>query len=249
MKKIIVLLLSLAMFYSCDILLDTLDTIDLDTGTSSTQALTQSQVAMGLKDALEVGIKNAVDVVGVTNGYYKNSEISIPFPEEAIRVKEVCESVGLHNQIEQFEEKLNRAAEEAAKGSKDIFFQAIKEMSISDAISILKGNDDAATNYLKQTTTTKLYAKFYPIVVEATDKIMLAQYWTPLVNKYNLVTKISGGEPVDTDLNAYVTNKALDGLFIMVAKEEKKIRIDPIARVSDILIKIFGSDLNPHNSN
>jgi len=246
MKKLALFLPVFFIFFSCDVLLATLE--GLDTGTSASQGLTQEQVAKGLKNALEVGITNAVNVVSVTNGFYKNSEIMIPFPEEAIKVKEVCESVGLKNQVVKFEEKLNRAAEEAAKGATDVFIVAIKQMTISDAIAILQGGDDAATAYLKKTTSTTLYNKFYPVVVEATEKIMLAQYWTPLVEKYNTVTMLTGGEQVDTDLNAYVTNKALDGLYLMVAKEELKIRKDPIARVTDILKEVFGSSLNPYNN-
>ena len=244
MKKTAAVLMSLILFYSCDVLMQSLETID--TGTS--QGLTQQQVAKGLKSALEVGIEKAVNVVSLTNGFYKNSEIMIPFPQEAIKVKELCESVGLGNQVTQFEEKLNRAAEQAAKGATGIFKEAITQMTITDAIAILKGGDDAATKYLQRTTSNKLYQKFYPVVVSSTEKIMLAKYWTPLVDKYNTVTKLTGGEQVNTDLNAYVTNKALDGLFLMVAKEELKIRKDPVARVSDILKEVFGSSLNPYNN-
>ena len=147
-----------------------------------------------------------------------------------------------------FEEKLNRAAELAAKGATDVFITAIKQMTITDAIAILQGGDDAATQYLQKTTSNILYQKFYPVVVNAIDKIMLAKYWTPLVEKYNKVTLLTGGEQVETDLNAYVTNKALDGLYLMVAKEELKIRKDPIARVTDILKEVFGSVLNPYNT-
>lgn len=245
MKKIIAILSVVVLLSSCDVLLDALG--DLDSGGGTTQ-LTQAEVAQGLKEALKVGIGNVVNVVAVTDGFYKNSEIRIPFPEEAIKVKEFCINAGLKNQVTQFEEKLNRAAEEAAKGSKDVFIAAITQMTISDAITILKGGDDAATLYLKKTTSTTLYNKFYPVVVSATDKIMLAKYWTPLVEKYNTAMTITGGEKVNTDLNAYVTNKALDGLYLMVAKEEKKIRVDPVARVTDILVKVFGSTLNPHNT-
>ncbi|MDD2634869.1 MAG: DUF4197 domain-containing protein [Bacteroidales bacterium] len=244
MKKVIAILMSLVLFYSCDILLQSLETID--SGTS--QGLTQQQVAKGLKNALEVGIEKTVNVVSLTNGFYKNSEIMIPFPQEAIKVKELCESVGLENQVTQFEEKLNRAAEQAAKGATGIFKEAIAQMTITDAITILKGGDNAATQYLQRTTSTKLYQKFYPIVESATKKIMLAKYWTPLVNKYNTVTKLTGGQQVNTDLNAYVTDKTLDGLYLMIAKEELKIRKDPVARVNDILREVFGSSLNPYNN-
>jgi hypothetical protein len=245
MKKIIAILSVVVLLSSCDVLLDALGGLD---GGNGTTQLTQAEVAQGLKEALTVGIGNVVNVVAITDGFYKNSEIRIPFPEEAIKVKEFCINAGLKNQVTQFEEKLNRAAEEAAKGSKEVFIDAIKQMTISDAITILKGGDDAATQYLKKTTSTTLYNKFYPVVVSATDKIMLAKYWTPLVEKYNTAMTITGGEKVNTDLNAYVTNKALDGLYLMVAKEEKKIRVDPVARVTDILIKVFGSTLNPHNT-
>lgn len=197
MKKLLIILLSLSMFYSCDILMQSLETID--TASSTSQGLSQQQVAKGLKNALEVGIGNAVNLVGVTNGFYKNAEIKIPFPEEAIKVKEVCQSVGLGNQVIQFEEKLNRAAEQAARGATVVFKEAITQMTISDAIGILKGGDGAATEYLKRTTSNKLYQKFYPVVVDATEKIMLAKYWTPLVEKYNKVTLITGGEQVNTD--------------------------------------------------
>lgn len=246
MKKIVVLLSVMVLFYSCDVLLDALGT--LDDGGGTTKELTQAQVASGLKEALTVGIGNAVSLTGQTNGYYRNAEIKIPFPDEAIKVKEFCIKAGLTTQVTQFEEKLNRAAEDAAKGSKEIFVTAITQMTISDAISILKNGDGAATAYLKKTTSQKLYTKFYPVVVSSTDKIMLAKYWTPLVDKYNAAMLVTGGQKVETDLNAYVTNKALDGLYLMVAKEENKIRVDPVARISDILKQVFGSALNPRNS-
>lgn len=243
MKKILYIVLVSVLFWSCEILTEV-----LETSGESAPALTEREIAQGLKEALNVGINNTVDVVSVANGFYKNNEIKIPFPEEAIRVKEVCESVGLRNQVVKFEEKLNNAAELASKGAIDVFQDAIRQMTIRDAMSILQAKDNAATDYFKRTSSNKLYDTFYPVVKNATDEIMLAQYWAPLVNKYNTVTSITGGQQVDTDLNNYVTNKAIDGLFIMLAKEEAKIRKDPVARVSDILKKVFGSSLNPYNN-
>ncbi len=244
MKKLTLLLPVLLIFFSCDVLLQSIE--NLDTGTSN--SLTQEKVAQGLKNALEVGTKNTVNIVSFKDGFYKNPQIKIPFPEEAIKVKETCQKLGLNNQITKFEEKLNRAAEEAAKEATTVFVEAIKEMTITDAISILKGNEDAATQYLKRTTSKKLYNKFYPVVVRATDKVMLAKYWTPLVQKYNKAIKFTGGQKVETDLNKYVTEKALDGLYLMIAKEELKIRKDPVARITSILKEVFGSSLNPYNS-
>ncbi len=245
MKKVLLALSLVFFFFSCDVLTGVLG--DMESGGSTAKQLSQAEVAQGLKEALTVGIGNVVNVVSLKNGYYNNPQIKIPFPEEAIKVKEFCINAGLKNQVSQFEEKLNRAAEEASKGAKEVFVESIKQMTINDAISILQGGDNAATQYLQKTTSAKLYEKFYPVVNSATDKILLAQYWTPLVDKYNTAMLITGGKKVETDLNAYVTNKALDGLFLMVAKEEKNIRLDPMARINDILVKVFGSNLNPYN--
>ena len=247
MKRTIAILSIVFLLASCDVLTGVLN--ETGSGSTTPKQLTQAEVAEGLKEALSVGIGNVVNVVSATNGFYNNAQIKIHFPEEAIKVKEFCIDAGLKNQVIQFEEKLNRAAEDASKGAKEVFITSIKQMTITDAISILKGNDHAATDYLKRTTSKQLYDKFYPVVTASTSKIMLAKYWTPLVTKYNAAMTITGGQQVDTDLNAYVTNKALDGLFLMVAKEEKNIRIAPIARVTDILTKVFGSDLNPNKKN
>ncbi|HOK38703.1 MAG TPA: DUF4197 domain-containing protein [Bacteroidales bacterium] len=244
MKKIFTIIGIVLLLTSCDVLQGIL----INSGGVTKPGLTQQEVAQGLKEALTVGIANTVDIVSQLNGYYRNPEIKIPFPEEAIKVKEYCEKMGLKNQVTQFEEKLNRAAEEAAKEAKDVFVAAIRQMTINDAINILKGSDDEATQYLRKTTYNILYDKFYPKVIAANEKVMLAKYWTPLADKYNKAMSITGGQTVNTDLNDYVTKKALDGLFIMVAKEEQKIRQDPVARINDILKKVFGSDLNPYNS-
>ena len=245
MKKTIAILSIIILFVSCDVFTGVLG--ERDTSGSGPKQLTQAEVSQGLKEALNVGVGKAVNMVSATNGFYNNPQIKIPFPEEAVKVKEFCINAGLKNQVTQFEEKLNRAAEDASKGAIEVFVNSIKQMSISDAISILQGKENAATEYFKRTSSKQLYDKFYPVVSASTDKIMLAKYWTPLVDKYNTAMMITGGQKVETDLNAYVTNKALDGLFLMLAKEEKNIRVDPIARVTDILTKVFGSDLNPYN--
>ncbi|MCK9256109.1 MAG: DUF4197 domain-containing protein [Bacteroidales bacterium] len=245
MKKTIAILSIIILFVSCDVLTGVLG--EMETSGTGPKQLTQAEVSQGLKEALNVGVGKAVNMVSATNGFYNNPQIKIPFPEEAVKVKEFCINAGLKNQVTQFEEKLNRAAEDASKGAIEVFVNSIKQMSISDAISILQGKENAATEYFKRTSSKQLYDKFYPVVSASTDKIMLAKYWTPLVDKYNTAMMITGGQKVETDLNAYVTNKALDGLFLMLAKEEKNIRVDPIARVTDILTKVFGSDLNPYN--
>lgn len=242
MKKLILIILTVGVFTSCEILEEF---IQMDGKPSG--RLTEQEIAQGLKEALNVGIDKAVAEVSKTNGFYRNPEIKIPFPQEAQRVKEVCESVGLSRQVTEFEEKLNRAAELASKEATEVFKTAIRQMTIRDAMSILQGSEDEATQYLKRTSTRRLYTSFYPIVENANEQIMLARYWTPLVERYNSVTAITGGQQVDTDLNNYVTEKAIEGLFIMLAKEESKIRKDPRARINDILRKVFGSEHNPFN--
>ena len=145
---------------------------------------------------------------------------------------------GLSGQVEKFETTLNRAAEEATKEAIPIFIDAIKNMTVQDGFAILKGGNGSASQFLKNQTSAKLVSAFAPKVKEATSKVKLTEYWNPIITKYNALTL---GNKLDPDLNAYITQKAIDGLFIMVAKEEDKIRLDPAARVSDILIKVFGS--------
>lgn len=203
-----------------------------------TNELTNDEVISGLKEALSVGIKNSVNLTSATDGFLKNSEIKLPFPPDAIKVKEKAMALGLSGQVEKFETTLNRAAEEATKEAIPIFVDAIKNMSVQDGFAILKGGNGAATTFLKNRTSAILDSTFAPIVKNATSKVKLTEYWNPLITKYNALTL---GEKLNPDLDAYIRQKAIDGLFIMVAKEEDKIRLDPAARVTDILIKVFES--------
>ena len=203
--------------------------------------LTNKEVVSGLKEALNVGIKNAIDLSSVTDGFFKNDIIRLPFPPDAIKVREKALYFGLSKQVETFEETMNRAAEEATKQALPIFVDAIKNMSISDGFSILKGGDGSATKFLKSQTSSQLVIAFAPVVKEATTKVKLTAYWNPLIKKYNIAMTLSGGQKLDPDLDAYITQKAIDGLFYLVEIEENKIRKDPGARVTDILVKVFGS--------
>lgn len=228
---------------SCDVLNEAADILVTDTG-STTPALTNDEVISGLKEALNVGIKNSVDLTSVTDGFLGNAEIRLPFPEDAIKVKEKALSLGLDNQVEKFETTLNRAAEEATKEALPIFKDAILGMSISDGFSILNGGEGAATNFLKDKTTAQLVTAFSPKVEAAISKVKLTEYWEPIINKYNGAMTLTGGEKLNPDLNAYVTERAIIGLFHMVEKEENKIRKDPAARVTSLLQKVFGSVTN-----
>lgn len=211
-----------------DILMDEVGT--------ETPSLTDSEVAGGLKEALTVGIKNAAGKASATDGFWRNPEIRIPFPEEAIKVRTTLSDLGMHRPVADFEESLNHAAEEASKEAVPVFVNAITSMSFSDAWGILRGNDFAATEYLREKTTPELRAKFNPIAKAAIEKVQVTKYWNPLVTKYNSIPLV---DKVNPDLEAYVTTKAIDGLFLLVKGEERKIRKDPVARVSDLLKKVF----------
>jgi len=228
--------------FSCSIIEDVSTTILNPTNNSPSKIdLTNDEVISGLKEALNVGIKNAVNLSSVTDGFLKNDLIRLPFPPDAIKVREKAINFGLSKQVTTFEETLNRAAEEATKKALPIFIDAIKNMSVSDGFSILKGGDGAATKFLKSQTSNQLVIAFAPVVKEATTKVQLTAYWNPIITRYNSAMTLSGGQKLDPDLDAYITQKAIDGLFYLVETEENKIRKDPLARVSDILVKVFGS--------
>jgi len=239
--KLLASLIIISLF-SCSIIEDVSTTILNPTNNSPAKIdLTNEEVISGLKEALNVGIKNAVNLSSVTDGFLKNDVIRLPFPPDAIKVREKAINFGLSKQVTTFEETLNRAAEEATKKALPIFVDAIKNMSVSDGFSILKGGDGAATKFLKSQTSNQLVIAFAPVVKEATTKVQLTAYWNPIITRYNSAMTLSGGQKLDPDLDAYITQKAIDGLFYLVETEENKIRKDPLARVSDILVKVFGS--------
>ena len=228
---------------SCDALQDIAKNAEDVIGSLETEdsKLTNSQVISGLKEALTVGIKNGASKASVVDGFFKNSAIKLPFPPDAIKMREKAIEWGLSDQVSKIELTLNRAAEEAAKESVPIFVNAITSMSIGDGFTILKGADNAATNYLRDKTTSQLVQAFNPKVKAAIDKVELTKYWEPVATRYNQLMAITGGKTVNADLTGYVTDRGISGLFYLVEGEEKKIRKDPIARVTDLLKKVFGS--------
>lgn len=231
---------------SCDVLNQAASVITTPStsGQASVPKLTNDEVISGLREALSVGIKNSVNLTSVTDGFLKNDAIRLPFPPDAIKVKEKALELNLGGQVEKFETTLNRAAEEATKEALPIFIDAIKNMSVQDGFAILNGGDGAATKFLKEQTTAKLITAFAPKVKEATSRVKLTEYWNPIINKYNGAMTLSGGQKLNPDLDAYITDLAIKGLFQMVEKEENKIRKDPAARVTEILSKVFGSLTN-----
>jgi hypothetical protein len=250
MKKAIVIgisLLTILVYTSCDVMKEMAEIVNSTSGgTNGTTApqLTNEEVISGLKEALVLGATNSVNLTSITDGFLGNAAIKLPFPEDAIKMREKALEWGLDGQVEKFETTLNRAAEEAAKEALPIFKDAITNMSISDGFAILNGGDGAATKYLKDNTSAKLSEAFKPKVEAAISKVKLTEYWEPIMTKYNTAMNFTGGDKINTDLNAYVTDKAISGLFYMVALEENKIRQDPMARVTDLLSKVFGSIMN-----
>lgn len=205
---------------------------------SQQQALTTAEVADGLKEALIKGISNGSDLVSQLDGYFKNPEIKIPFPPEVKKVEDKLRQVGLGNEVDKFVLTLNRGAEDAAKEAKPIFITAIKSMTIQDAWGILRGQPDAATQYLKRTTSTQLKEKFKPVIQNSLNKVNATKYYGDIVTQYN---KIPFTDDVNPNLDDYATDRAIEGLFTMIAKEEKNIRQDPVARTTELLKKVFGA--------
>jgi hypothetical protein len=230
---------------SCDVLNEAANQANnlVNSNENSTEApsLTNTDVIAGLREALNVGIDNSVKSTSVLDGFLKNTDIRLPFPPDAEKVKQKALDLGLDGQVEKFETTLNRAAEEASKEAAPIFIDAIKNMTVQDGFEILNGGNGAATKYLKEQTQDKLKSAFLPKVKEAISKVELTKYWNPLITKYNTAMTLTGGQKLNPDLDQFVTDKAIEGLFFMVEKEENKIRLDPVARITDLLSRVFGS--------
>lgn len=199
--------------------------------------LSNADITKGLKEALNVGTKNATGKASKLDGYYKNNLIKIPFPSEAKDMRSTLLKMGMKKQVDDFEKQLNRAAEDAATKAAPIFLAAITKMTINDGLTILRGKDDEATQYLKKTTSAELSKQFRPIIAASLKKVQITKYWNPLFTTYNKVPFV---KRVNPNLDDYVTQRAIEGLFKLVAQEETKIRKDPAARISDILKKVFG---------
>ena len=215
----------------------TIGEINKAAGSSGAPQLTTAEVSDGLKEALINGIPKGSDMVSQMDGYFKNPEIKIPFPPDVKKVEDKLRQIGLGDQVDRFVMTLNRGAEDAAKEAKPIFITAIKSMTIEDAWAILKGEDNAATEYLRKTTSAQLTEKFKPVIKNSLSKVNATKYYGDLVGTYNKIPLV---EKVNPNLDDYATAKAVDGLFVMIAKEEKNIRKDPVARTTELLKKVFG---------
>ncbi|MGD8716931.1 MAG: DUF4197 domain-containing protein [Desulfobacterales bacterium] len=216
-----------------DFIKDALKTLGVEKG------LTNDEIVKGLKQALEIGTGTAVEMVSKPDGYFKNPLVKIPLPENIKKVEKLLRATGFGNKVDEFELSMNRAAERATPEAKNIFWDAIKQMTFTDAREILDGQDDAATMYFKDKTSERLQEIFKPITHQAMSEVGTTSYYQSLDAKIKTIP--FAADQMSFDLDQYVTDKALDGLFLMLAKEEKKIRHDPEAQVTDLLKKVFGS--------
>ena len=203
--------------------------------------LTQGEIVDGLKEALTIGSDNAATSLNRRDAFFANVALKIPFPPKARAVENTLRNIGAGQVADDVILSLNRAAEDAAIRSKPIFLDAIRTITFADAVGILRGGPTSATDYLRVSTLQSLVAAFRSPIQGSLDKVGATRYWGDAISLYNKVPLV---DPVDPDLTAFVTSKALDGLFTVVGQEEAKIRADPAARVTEILRRVFGSTAN-----
>lgn len=239
MKKIIQLLscaILLTFFTSCEHTQQIVKALE-PYATGVNGGLSTTEIASALKQALEVGAQNSSSKLSAVDGFFKDAAIKILLPAEAQKVEKTLRDLGMSSLVDKAILSVNRAAEDAAKSAAPIFIDAIKTITIQDALGILKGGDFAATNYLKTKTTTALTSAFKPVIESSLSKVGATKYWGDVFNAYNKFAT----NKINPDLSGFVTEKAIGGIFYQVSLEEQKIRKDPVARVTDLLKKVFGS--------
>jgi hypothetical protein len=208
-------------------------------GSRQTANVSNTDIADGLKDALLQGVRNAVGELGRENGFLENSRVRIPLPKNLQKTEKTLRSLGQGRRVDEFVEAMNHAAEEAVPVAADIFFDSVKQMTFSDARNILlSGQTDAATEFFRATSEDRLRDEFRPIVERFTAQVGVTQKYKAMVGRYGFMGKIVGEDA--SDIDGYITQKALDGLFLMMAEEEREIRRDPVRRTTSILRRVFG---------
>lgn len=208
-----------------------------DTTKKQSLSLNQEDIANGLKEALTIGAEKGCSKLSQTDAFLKNAALKILMPPEAQKVEKTLRGVGFNQLADDFIISMNRAAEDACKTAAPIFVKAIKEMSITDGIQILKGSDSSATTYLRTKTQDSLTAKFKPIIKNSLDKVDATKYWEKIVTTYNAIPLVN--KKVNPDLAAYVTEKSMLGIYTEIALQEKDIRANPVARTTDLLKRVF----------
>lgn len=228
-KKIFISLFAFTLF-GCAEMQQVLDQMPQGTG------LTQAEIGNGLKEALNNGITKQVSKLTATDGFFKNEAVKILLPEELQKVDKTLRDIGLSNLADEGLKVINRAAEDAVKEATPIFVDAVKQMTFNDAKNILMGDDRSATSYLQNTTSNALYTKFNPVIKNSFSKVGADKVWNQIITKYNSIPLV---KKVNPDLTDYTTNKSMDGVFKMIAVEEKDIRNNFASRTSDLLKKVF----------
>lgn len=248
-KKLPVLLMLTTLFAAGAAQADFMDFLKGLTESNKTAApaaaaapLSQDEIIRGLKEALAQGAQGAVAKLGKEGGFLNNAAVKIPMPDSLAKIDKTLRQFGQGKYADQFVATMNQAAEKAVPEAAGILADTIREMTLEDAQAILKGPDDAATQYFRKKSEARLTERFKPLVTQATDQAGVTSAYKKMVGKAGpLVSMLGGGAE---DLDAYVTAKSLDGLFKMVAEEEKNIRANPVARTTDLLKKVFGSLVN-----
>lgn len=230
MKKIVLSIAFLSLV-SCAEMQQVLEQLPQQTG-----ILSQTEMGNGLKEALNNGITKQVSKLTTTDGFFRNEAVKILLPEEIQKVDTKLRQLGMSKLADEGLKVLNRAAEDAVKEATPIFVDAVKQMTFTDAKNILLGNESSATNYLQTSTSTALYGKFNPVIKNSFAKVGADKIWTQIITKYNSIPLV---KKVNPDLTDYTTNKAMEGVFKMIAVEEKDIRTNFSARTSDLLKKVF----------
>jgi hypothetical protein len=238
MKKIVYAILLVFIFCSTAVYAGILDNVMKGMGSpAGGNAPDNDTTIKGIKEALSIGTEKAVNNVSQTDGFFKNKAIKILMPEKIQKVADVLRKVGYQKEVDDFVLSMNRAAEKAAPKAASHFVGAIKEMSFDDARGILKGGDTAATEFFRKKTKDKIYESFKPIISSSMSEVGVTRSYKNMMARYESIPFM---DKQSVDLDHYVTNKSLDGLFYMVGQEEKKIRTDPAARVTDLLKTVFG---------
>ncbi|MQP23578.1 DUF4197 family protein [Flavobacterium sp. LMO8] len=230
MKKIVFSLVAFSLF-SCAEMQQVMDQLPQGTG-----VLSQAEIGNGLKEALNNGITNQVSKLTATDGFFKNQAVKILLPEELQTVDKKLRQIGMSSLADEGLKVINRTAEDAVKEATPIFVNAVKQMTFNDAKNILMGNESSATTYLQNSTSTALYGKFNPVIKNSFAKVGADKVWTNIITKYNSIPLV---KKVNPDLTDYTTNKAMEGVFKMIAVEEKNIRTNLSSRSSDLLKKVF----------
>jgi len=228
MKRFILAAVLTTGFYSCE----TLNNLPINT------TVTQAEAASAIREALDQGVGRGIGLLNKKDGFFGNQAYKLLLPPDAQRIENTLRQVGMSGLVDRAIESINRAAEDAVGYARPIFVDAIREMTITDAINIVKGPSNSATEYFRQKTTDKLVAAFSPIIRQSLDKFSATKYYSDVINTYNnFPTTINKLNP---DLPSYVVNKAVTALFDQIAQEEANIRANPVARTTELLKKVFG---------